>query len=150
MVLKRIASKELAKAVVDAPLTVCSPLGTVQSAATAAGGLTTLFVAAVPAMYHLGLMTTPQQDMGKLFLLTAISAFYGLFFAVPLRKYYIRKRIVYSAFCSETNGGSKWLSTTKTRIPDAHRNSVHHSIPPRYFYPLSASHSLQKDKYHWR
>ncbi|KAG8897077.1 hypothetical protein FRC00_004844 [Tulasnella sp. 408] len=62
---------------------------TVQSAATASGGLTTLFVAAVPAMYHLGLMTTPQQDMGKLFLLTTISAFYGLFFAVPLRKYYI-------------------------------------------------------------
>ncbi|KAG9032075.1 hypothetical protein FRB95_001936 [Tulasnella sp. JGI-2019a] len=62
---------------------------TVQSAATAAGGLTTLFVAAVPAMYHLGLMTTPKEDMNRLFLLTTITAFYGLFFAVPLRKYYI-------------------------------------------------------------
>lgn len=57
-------------------------LGTIQSAATAAGGLTTLFVAAVPAMYHLGLMTTPRQDMNRLFLLTTITAFYGLFFAV--------------------------------------------------------------------
>ena len=66
-------------------------IGTVQSAATAAGGLTTLFVAAVPAMYHLGLMTTPRQDFGKLILLTTISAFYGIFFAVPLRRYYIRK-----------------------------------------------------------
>ncbi|KAG8925932.1 hypothetical protein FRC02_009309 [Tulasnella sp. 418] len=62
---------------------------TVQTAATSAGGLTSLFVAAVPAMYHLGLMTTPKQDIGRLFLLTAITAFYGLFFAIPLRKYYI-------------------------------------------------------------
>jgi uncharacterized oligopeptide transporter (OPT) family protein len=64
---------------------------TVQTAATSAGGLTALFVAAVPAMYHLGLMTTPRQDIGRLFLLTAITAFYGLFFAIPLRKYYIRE-----------------------------------------------------------
>ena len=64
---------------------------TVQAAATSAGGLTALFVAAVPAMYHLGLMTTPKQDIGRLFLLTAIAAFYGLFFAIPLRKYYIRE-----------------------------------------------------------
>jgi uncharacterized oligopeptide transporter (OPT) family protein len=64
---------------------------TVQTAATAAGGLTALFVAAVPAMYHLGLMTTPRQDIGRLFLLTSITAFYGLFFAIPLRKYYIRE-----------------------------------------------------------
>ena len=64
---------------------------TVQTAATASGGLTGLFIAAVPDMYHLGLMTTPKRDIGRLFLLTAITAFYGLFFAVPLRKYYIRK-----------------------------------------------------------
>ena len=64
---------------------------TVQTAATSAGGLTGLFVAAVPAMYHLGLMTTPKRDIGRLFLLTAITAFYGLFFAIPLRKYYIRE-----------------------------------------------------------
>ena len=64
---------------------------TVQTAATSAGGLTSLFVAAVPAMYHLGLMTTPRQDMGRLCLLTAITAFFGLFFAIPLRKYYIRE-----------------------------------------------------------
>ena len=62
-----------------------------QTAASASGGLTSLFVAAVPAMYHLGLMTTPKRDIGRLFLLTTITAFYGLFFAIPLRKYHIRK-----------------------------------------------------------
>ena len=83
-----------------------------QTAATSAGGLTSLFVAAVPglsihyilmysillnrvvdftAMYHLGLMKTPKEDIGRLFLLTSITAFYGLFFAIPLRKYYIRE-----------------------------------------------------------
>jgi uncharacterized oligopeptide transporter (OPT) family protein len=62
---------------------------TVQTAATSAGGLTSLFVAAVPAMYQLGLLKTPKQDIGRMFLLTAITAFYGVFFAIPLRKYYI-------------------------------------------------------------
>ena len=59
--------------------------------AQTAGGFTGLFVAAVPDMYHLGLMTTPKRDIGRPSLLTAITAFYGLFFAVPLRKYSIRK-----------------------------------------------------------
>jgi hypothetical protein len=64
---------------------------TVQTAATAAGGLTGLFVAAVPAMYQLKLLKSPKEDIGRLFLLTAITAFYGFFFAIPLRKYYIRE-----------------------------------------------------------
>ncbi|CAE6468068.1 unnamed protein product [Rhizoctonia solani] len=64
----------------------------VQTAATSAGSLTGLFVAAVPAMYHLGLMKTPKEDIGRLFTLTIITAFYGLFFAIPLRKYYILKQ----------------------------------------------------------
>lgn len=62
----------------------------VQTAATSAGGLTALFVSAVPAMYQLKLLNNPKADIGRLFLLTAITAFYGLFFAIPLRKYYIR------------------------------------------------------------
>ena len=76
---------------------------TVQTAATAAGGLTSLFVAAVPAMYHLGLMTTPRQDIGRLFLLTAITAFYGLFFAIPLRKYYIRECFSFPKYIGQCN-----------------------------------------------
>ncbi|KAG8919255.1 hypothetical protein FRC01_001378 [Tulasnella sp. 417] len=94
---------------------------TVQSAATASGGLTTLFVAAVPAMYHLGLMTTPQQDMGKLFLLTTISAFYGLFFAVPLRKYYILQQKL--VFPTPTATAYTIQSLHATSTPSARRTA---------------------------
>ncbi|CED85432.1 Oligopeptide transporter, OPT superfamily [Phaffia rhodozyma] len=65
---------------------------TVQSAAGSAGGLSGLFVAAVPALYQLGLLTTPEKDIGSLIALSFITAFYGLFFAMPLRKYYILKQ----------------------------------------------------------
>ncbi|KAK1226738.1 hypothetical protein PQX77_010283 [Marasmius sp. AFHP31] len=63
---------------------------TVQTAATAAGGMSGLFVSAFPAMYRLGLLSPlPQQDTGKLIALTVCSAFFGIFFVIPLRKYYI-------------------------------------------------------------
>ncbi|KAF9010107.1 oligopeptide transporter [Cyathus striatus] len=63
---------------------------TVQSAATAAGGLGILFVSAIPAIYRLGLLSrNPQDDVGKLIALTAASGFFGVFFVIPLRKYYI-------------------------------------------------------------
>ncbi|KJA25455.1 hypothetical protein HYPSUDRAFT_160611 [Hypholoma sublateritium FD-334 SS-4] len=63
---------------------------TVQSAATASGGLGILFVSAVPAMYRLGLMSVnPSDDIGKLIALTACAGFFGVFFVIPLRKYYI-------------------------------------------------------------
>ncbi|KAG5643400.1 hypothetical protein DXG03_000978 [Asterophora parasitica] len=63
---------------------------TVQTAATACGGLGSLFVAAIPAMYRLELLSEfPQQDFGKLIALTACTAFFGVFFVIPLRKYYI-------------------------------------------------------------
>lgn len=66
---------------------------TVQSAATGASGLTSMFVAAVPAMYRLGLLgASPQADFGRLFALTFCTAFYGCFFAIPLRKFYILKQ----------------------------------------------------------
>ncbi|KAG8905045.1 hypothetical protein FRB99_000781 [Tulasnella sp. 403] len=94
---------------------------TVQSAATAAGGLTTLFVAAVPAMYHLGLMKTPSEDINKLFLLTAISAFYGLFFAVPLRKYYILQQKL--VFPTPTATAYTIQSLHATTSPSARRTA---------------------------
>ncbi|KAH6917934.1 OPT oligopeptide transporter protein-domain-containing protein [Coprinopsis sp. MPI-PUGE-AT-0042] len=63
---------------------------TVQTAATAAGGLGILFVSAVPAMYRLELMSeNPADDIGKLIALTACAGFFGLFFVIPLRRYYI-------------------------------------------------------------
>ncbi|KAK0465543.1 oligopeptide transporter [Desarmillaria tabescens] len=63
---------------------------TVQSAATAAGGLGILFVSAVPAMYRLHLFSEfPQDDIGKLIALTCTAGFFGVFFVIPLRRYYI-------------------------------------------------------------
>ncbi|KAF9652330.1 OPT superfamily oligopeptide transporter [Thelephora ganbajun] len=66
---------------------------TVQSAATSAGGIGILFVSAVPAMYALGLLSdSPKKDAGKLIALTATAGFFGVFFVIPLRRYYIIKQ----------------------------------------------------------
>ncbi|EAU89388.1 hypothetical protein CC1G_11084 [Coprinopsis cinerea okayama7 len=63
---------------------------TVQTAATAAGGLGILFVSAVPAMYRLDLLSEdPAKDIGKLIALTVCAGFFGVFFVIPLRRYYI-------------------------------------------------------------
>ncbi|KAM6503272.1 oligopeptide transporter [Amanita muscaria] len=63
---------------------------TVQTAATSAGGLGILFVSAIPAMYRLNLLSDlPQKDIGKLISLIFCVGFFGVFFVIPLRKYYI-------------------------------------------------------------
>ncbi|KAF5330038.1 hypothetical protein D9611_010470 [Ephemerocybe angulata] len=63
---------------------------TVQTAATAAGGLGILFVSAVPAMYNMNLLSrNPADDIGRLIGLTFCAAFFGVFFVIPLRRYYI-------------------------------------------------------------
>ncbi|RYP51802.1 hypothetical protein DL768_002949 [Monosporascus sp. mg162] len=62
----------------------------IQAAAAGAGGLSGLFVAALPAMYHLNLLSVdPRDDYGRYMTLTFIGSFFGLFFAVPLRKFFI-------------------------------------------------------------
>lgn len=62
----------------------------VQTAATAAGGMGGIFVSAIPAMYQLNLLGEgPQQDFGRLLTFTIVSAYYGLFFATPLRKFFV-------------------------------------------------------------
>ncbi|KXT13751.1 hypothetical protein AC579_10088 [Pseudocercospora musae] len=62
----------------------------VQSIATGAGSLSILFEGAVPALYRLNLMSpTPRQDFWRLITFTAVCAFYGCFFGVALRKFYI-------------------------------------------------------------
>jgi uncharacterized oligopeptide transporter (OPT) family protein len=43
-------------------------------------------------MYKLGLMTTPREDAPALILFTISCAFYGLFFAVPLRQHFVVKQ----------------------------------------------------------
>ncbi|KAI0633640.1 OPT oligopeptide transporter [Trametes polyzona] len=66
---------------------------TVQSSATAAGGIGILFVSAVPALYRLHLLSPlPKSDIGKLIAITACASFFGVFFVIPLRKYYIVKQ----------------------------------------------------------
>jgi len=40
-------------------------------------------------MYGLGLLATPQKDFGRLVCLGIVCAFYGTFFAIPLRKFCI-------------------------------------------------------------
>ena len=44
-------------------------------------------------MYRLNLLSPlPQQDIGKLIALTLCAGFFGVFFVIPLRKYYIVKQ----------------------------------------------------------
>ncbi|KAF9430098.1 hypothetical protein BGZ76_000974 [Entomortierella beljakovae] len=62
-----------------------------QTAATASGGLSNGFVTAIPAMYRMGLMgnSTPEDDVVDLLLWTISAAFFGMFFAVPLRSHFV-------------------------------------------------------------
>jgi uncharacterized oligopeptide transporter (OPT) family protein len=61
----------------------------VQTVATAAGGLSNVFVSAMPALYQLNLLTTPLKDFWHITMLTAIGAYFGLFFATPLRSFFV-------------------------------------------------------------
>ncbi len=64
-----------------------------QSTATAAGSLGLLFTSGFPAAYQLGLLgKSPKDDFAKLITFTACCAYYGMFFAIPLRKFYILKQ----------------------------------------------------------
>lgn len=57
-----------------------------QTAAMASGGLSNVFVSAFPAMYQLNLLDTPKTDYWKIVSLTAVSGYFGYFFATPMRK----------------------------------------------------------------
>lgn len=64
----------------------------VQAAATGAGGAGGIFVAALPAMYRLGVMgegRTPKDDIGAIFTITLVASFVGIFYVTPLRKFFI-------------------------------------------------------------
>ena len=62
----------------------------VQAAATGAGGMSGLFVAGLPAMYQLSLLSDdPKKDFGRILTITVVCAFFGLFAAVPLRKFFV-------------------------------------------------------------
>ncbi len=58
----------------------------VQAAATGAAGTSAIFVAGIPAMYKLELLgNSPKDDIGRIFTLTLVCSFFGLFFVTPLR-----------------------------------------------------------------
>ncbi|KAI9298720.1 OPT superfamily oligopeptide transporter [Neoconidiobolus thromboides FSU 785] len=66
---------------------------TVQTAATAAGGLSVGFINGIPTMFRLELFQLPLDHYwSMLFLWTLAAGFYGLFFAIPLRSYFIIKQ----------------------------------------------------------
>lgn len=56
----------------------------VQTAATAAGGLSSVFVSGIPALYRLNLLSKdPAEDFGKLLTLTIVGGYFGFAFATP-------------------------------------------------------------------
>ncbi|KAK4949188.1 hypothetical protein LTR66_014060, partial [Elasticomyces elasticus] len=61
----------------------------VQTAATASGGLSSVFISGIPALYQLMLLNTPREDFGRLISLTIVGGYFGFFFATPLRKFFI-------------------------------------------------------------
>ncbi|RDW67633.1 hypothetical protein BP6252_09029 [Coleophoma cylindrospora] len=62
----------------------------IQAAAVGAGGTAGLFVAGLPAMYQLDLLgINPKADIGKIFTITLVCSFFGIFFVTPLRKFFV-------------------------------------------------------------
>ncbi|KLJ06714.1 hypothetical protein EMPG_17791 [Blastomyces silverae] len=61
----------------------------VQTAATAAGGLSNVFVSAIPALYQLGLLSVPAKDFFRITTLTAIGGYFGLLSVAPLRNFFL-------------------------------------------------------------
>ncbi|OBZ67655.1 hypothetical protein A0H81_12190 [Grifola frondosa] len=98
---------------------------TVQSAATAAGGLGILFVSAVPALYRLHLMSVvPKDDVGKLIALIMCAGFFGVFFVIPLRKYYIVKQKLTFPTPAATAYTIRSLHNTRTGAAAAKKKSL--------------------------
>lgn len=55
----------------------------VQTVATAAGGLSSVFVSGIPAMYQLDLLSTPKEDFSRLITLTIVGAYFGFTMSTP-------------------------------------------------------------------
>lgn len=53
----------------------------IQTSATAAGGLGTVFTSAIPALYQMELLSNPKEDYGKIDCFTLGTAYVGYFFA---------------------------------------------------------------------
>lgn len=51
-----------------------------------------IFIGGVPALYQLGLLSTPEKDFTKWLAFMAVNAFFGMTFALALRKWFILKQ----------------------------------------------------------
>ncbi|KAF7549350.1 hypothetical protein G7Z17_g6434 [Cylindrodendrum hubeiense] len=82
------------------------------TSATAAGGLSNVFISAIPALYQMKLLESPVHDYGKIVTITLGMAYVGFFFATPLRKLLIIKlaRKVRLVFPSATATATTILS----------------------------------------
>ncbi|GKT97689.1 OPT oligopeptide transporter [Colletotrichum tofieldiae] len=63
----------------------------IQTSATAAGGLSNMFVSAVPALYQMQLLQVPSADYAKIVTFTLGTAYVGFFLATPMRNFFIIK-----------------------------------------------------------
>ncbi|GIZ42990.1 hypothetical protein CKM354_000623600 [Cercospora kikuchii] len=62
----------------------------VQTAATAAGSMSSVFVSGIPALYRLGLLSAnPKADYPRLITITLVGGYFGLLTATPLREFFI-------------------------------------------------------------
>ncbi|KAK4495390.1 hypothetical protein PRZ48_013721 [Zasmidium cellare] len=62
----------------------------VQTAATAAGGLSSVFISGIPALYQLKLLSdNPRDDFPRLITLTIVGGYFGFLMSTPLRKFFI-------------------------------------------------------------
>jgi len=57
----------------------------IQTAATASGGMSSVFVSAIPALYQLELLNTPAADFWRIVSFTAVGGYFGFFFATPCK-----------------------------------------------------------------
>lgn len=48
-----------------------------------------MFVSGIPALYQLGLLSTPQEDFSRLITLTIVGGYFGFAASTPLRKFFI-------------------------------------------------------------
>ena len=65
----------------------------IQACATSASGIAGLFVAGLPSMYQLDLMSeNPKSDIGRIFTITLVCSFFGILFVTPLRKFFVVHR----------------------------------------------------------
>lgn len=63
----------------------------VLTAAVTSGGLSFIFISGVPSLYQLGLLSDdPLSDYWRLVTFTFICAYYGMMFAVPMRRFFLR------------------------------------------------------------